>query len=511
MPEKKNKRQKITVFSTFGIGKEKDFFIENLSLLMSSGIDVISAINSIEEDIKTSGMKMIIAAIKEDLEAGTALSKALENAKIFPDFVNSLIKVGEQSGKLPENLQLIINQQKKERTFRSKVKSALMYPALVLSLSVLVGIGISWFILPKLATVFSQLNIKLPWITKVLISFGTFMGQYGIIVVPALIIFLILIVYFLFVFTRTKFIGQKMLLSFPGVKRLIQEVELARLGYVLGILLDAGVPIVHSINALANSAGFYDYKKLYVFIAERVKEGNSIQKSLSLYKKSRKLIPGAVSQIVSAGEKSGNLPQALMRIGQIYEEKTDNTTKNLTTLLEPVLLVIVWLGVVFVALAVILPIYSLVGGFNTDPQSAQETTPPITEAVSETIPVETQSTGENPEITPDASAENISENNTQKTIEIMETGTGFLNVRGLPSKTGKKVGQVKPGDKFEILEEQESWYRIKFDEEKEGWVSGEYAEKIDNNDENNSETASEEESFANDLETDTEASENISE
>lgn len=465
-------------FSRLGIGKEKDFFIENLALLLSSGIDVLSAINSMEGDIRSSGMKKIARGIKEDIEEGKPLSKALKNSGIFPEFVFSLIEIGEKSGKLPENLLLIINQQKKERTFRSKVNSAIMYPAFILVLSLVIGVGISWYILPKLSTVFSQLKIKLPLITKVLIAFGNFMGEYGTIVVPSFLLFLFLLFYFLFVFHRTKFIGQKFLLFFPGIRVLIQEVELARMGYVLGILLDAGVPVDKSIDALTGSSAIHDYKKLYGFIGEKLEEGNSFQKSFLLYPKSKRLISGSVIQIISAGEQSGHLSEALMRIGQIYEEKTENTTKNLATLLEPILLVIVWLGVVFVALAVILPIYSLVGGFNTDPHAAQGSPPPapIVETVTPENEIMENSNTSSQEQEP---AENADVPKIEA-IEIIETGTGFLNVRETPSKKGKIVGKVSVGDTFNPEEEKDGWYRITLPDEKNGWVSGDYTKKAEN-------------------------------
>lgn len=465
-------KTKMSLFSRLGIGKEKDFFIENLAVLLSSGIDVVSAIDSMESEIKSGGMKKVIRNIKSDIEEGKPLSKALENAKIFPEFVFSLISIGEKSGRLPENLLLIINQQKKERTFRSKVNSAVMYPALILSLSLVIGVGISWYILPKLSIVFSQLKIKLPLITKILIAFGNFMGQHGIVVVPSFLFFLFVLFYFLFVFSRTKFIGQKALLFFPGIRILIREVELARMGYVLGILLDAGVPVVKSINALASSSAIYDYKKLYNFIGEKVEEGNSFQKSFSLYKKSSKLITGSVIQIISAGEKSGKLPESLMRVGQIYEEKTENTTKNLATILEPILLVIVWLGVVFVALAVILPIYSLVGGFNTNPQNPQgaSSPPPVIEPVSEDVPANKE---EYPIV--EQAAGDGNDNPEMETVEILQTVTGYLNVRDINSPKGKIIGKVLPGQKFDIQEEKEGWYRIKLPGEKEGWISGDYA------------------------------------
>jgi type II secretory pathway component PulF len=479
--ENKKTKKKLSALSRMGIGKDKDYFIENFALLMSSGIDVISAIDSMEGEIRSGSMKKIVRDFKEELEEGIPLAKALESTGIFPEFVFSLIRIGEQSGKLPENLQLIVKQIKKDRTFRSKIQSAVLYPAFVLVLALFIGVGISWYILPKLAVVFSQLKVSLPFVTKILIEFGLFMGEHGIMVAPAFLFLVISIFYFFFIFPRTKFIGQKILFSIPGIRRLIQEVEMARMGFVFGILLEAGVPIVEAIRAVGNSTTMNNYRKFYFFLADRIEEGNFFHESFDLYPGSRHIIPSSVMQIIAAGEKSGKLSQSLMRIGDIYEEKTENTTKYLATLLEPLLLVFVWLGVVFVALAVILPIYSLVGGFNTNGNSAPPPPPPIVVSLPE-------DTDENSEVSEADSFEDGSENVDSVSgsfmIKIKKTEIGFLNVRAGASKKEKIVGRVLPDETFSVIQEKDGWYQIKFakDSEEEGWVIGDYVEVEDESD-----------------------------
>jgi type II secretory pathway component PulF len=132
------------------------------------------------------------------------------------------------------------------------------------------------------------------------------------------------------------------------------------MGYVLGSLLEAGMPIVSALNSLSGVASFHQYKKFYIYLKGSIEEGNSFQKSFEDYKKVDKLIPHSFRQIIIAGERSGNLSKVLYRMGEVFEEKTENITKNLATILEPIFLIIVWLGVVFVSLAVISPIYNLV-------------------------------------------------------------------------------------------------------------------------------------------------------
>lgn len=151
----------------------------------------------------------------------------------------------------------------------------------------------------------------------------------------------------------------------PGIKVLMQEIEVARFGYLLGTLLDAGLQVTRAIESLENATETIRYKRFYTHLRESVDMGNSFEKSFESYPNIGKIIPQSVQQLVISGERSGNLNKTLLKVGQVLEAKSDQTTKNLTIIMEPILLVIVWAGVVTVAFAVILPIYSLVGGLNS--------------------------------------------------------------------------------------------------------------------------------------------------
>lgn len=356
--------KKIKLFTNFGLGEEKNYFIENLSMLLASGMNILVALEGIEGELRSKKMKSVIFNLKEDIESGSSLWRALDKTRLFSVQVISLIKIGEQSGRLSENLEVINIQQKNERIFRSKIRSAMMYPILVLVLMVVIGSAIAWFILPRLTTVFSQLNMELPLITKILIATGDFLADYGAIVVPSIIFLLFIAIYLIFIYSKTKYIGQWILFRLPIVKKLIQEVELARFGYILGTLLQAGLPIIDSLEALQKATSFRDYNFFYKHLKVEIDVGISFQKSFKNFKNSRRLMPGPIQQMIVSGEQSGRLSDVLIEIGKIFEAKTDTTTKNLTIILEPIMLIIVWLGVVGVAMAVILPIYSLVGGLN---------------------------------------------------------------------------------------------------------------------------------------------------
>ena len=205
--EKHPKEKKINIFSNFGIGEEKDYFIENLSMMLASGMPIMLALDGVGAELRSKRMKEVIASLKEDMEGGSSLWRALDKTKLLSSQVISLLRIGEESGRLAENLKVINIQQKKEKDFRSKLRSAMMYPILVMSFTVVIGAGIAWFILPRLSSVFAELDLELPVITRALIAAGEFLGEYGAIVIPSVLLFVILFLFFVFAYSKTKHIG----------------------------------------------------------------------------------------------------------------------------------------------------------------------------------------------------------------------------------------------------------------------------------------------------------------
>ncbi len=361
---KKTDKLQLSLWQRLSLSDELEYFIENIAILLSSGTDIVSSLRAIKEGTDSSGLKLILDSLREDIEAGSSLSEAFEKIDFLPAYMVSLVKLGEQSGRLTENLQVAVEQAKKERVFKSRLQSALLYPSLILSLTVIIGTGIAWFILPNLATVFIQLDLELPLVTRILIFIGLFLSRYGIFILPLLLVSLFLDMYVLFFAPQTKWIGQSITLLIPGVKKLVLEIEVGRFGYVLGSLLTSGLSITTALVLLSETTEFHQYKKFYVYLKERISEGISVQKSFTGYPNLRQLIPRTTQQTIFTAEHSGNLPQTLLTIGELYENRADITTKNLAILLEPLLLIVVWLGVMFIALAIILPIYNLIGSFN---------------------------------------------------------------------------------------------------------------------------------------------------
>jgi type II secretory pathway component PulF len=342
--------------------KDREYFVENLALLLKAAVPLGQALASLEQTSRTKQMKRALKEMQADIEAGEPLAVSLEKSGVVSAQTLSLVRLGEQSGHLVENMQLAAEQEEKRHFFHSKVRSALIYPGFVLGLTIIVGLSVAWFLLPRLSNTFSQLQVGLPVISKYMIGLGVFLKEHGVIAVPAVFLVLGLVAYILFGLPQTKVLGQRLLFLIPGISRLLREVEVAQFGYLLGTLLDAGLPITKAVRLLAQSSNAKQYSKFYEYLAQSLEDGQTFQQSMAGYESISKLFPPSVQQMVIAGERSGSLSQVLKTIGRTFEQKSDVTTQNLEAILEPIMLVVVWVGVMAVAVAVILPIYSLIGG-----------------------------------------------------------------------------------------------------------------------------------------------------
>lgn len=359
------KRLKASASQRFQVtAKEREFFISNLALLLQAAVPVGEALESLQNTSRSQRMKRCIAQIARDIEEGVPLHQALESSGIVSRQSLSLIRLGEESGHLIANMQVAAQQEEKQRILRAKVRSAMLYPAFVVGITVIIGLAVAWFLLPRLSETFAQLHIKLPLVSRIFIGFGAFLKHNGIWAVPLIFGTGILLIYLLFMAPKTRHIGMRLAFHIPGVSRLLQETEIARFGYLLGTLLQSGLSVTQSLRLLQDATGAPRYRDFYRYLFKSFDEGYSFKASIANYKHSTKLLPAALQQMIIAGERSGSLPDTLTRMGNMYEKKADITTQNLEVILEPILLIIIWGGVMAVAIAVILPIYSLVGGLN---------------------------------------------------------------------------------------------------------------------------------------------------
>lgn len=347
----------------FHVGsKDRVYFTSNLAILLRSGVSISEAIFAMQQTTKSRKLQAALVQMQHDIDEGMALWQVLQRSSIVSEQTLVLVQLGEESGNLPENLSLASMQEAKQRLFAANIQAALLYPTFVILTTFIVAIGVAWFLLPRLAETFSQLRTPIPLITQIFLNFGVFLQKSGAVVMPLIILGAIVTAYILFGFSKTKHLGRSLLIHLPGIGNLLRETEVARFGYLLGTLLDAGLSITRACQLLARATNSPIYNHFYKYLFNAFEEGYNFATSFSRYRGANKIIPPAVQQLIMAGERSGALPDTLKSIGSIYEENAALSTKNLQSVLEPILLVIIATGVLSVAVAVVLPIYSLVGG-----------------------------------------------------------------------------------------------------------------------------------------------------
>jgi type II secretory pathway component PulF len=358
------KQRKVRAFHL--AAKDREHLTTNLALLIRAAVPISDALDSLAQTSSNRLFKAAIAQIQDDIDNGYSLSKALGRSHVISGQTLALITLGEQSGNLSENLAVAAKQEEKQRIFQAKIRSALMYPGFVLGLLLVVGLGVAWFLLPRLSETFAQLNVELPLISKIFIGFGVFLKDHGVWAVPAFLAVLLAVGIILFGLPRTKHLGMRLAFRTPGISRLLFEVETARFGYLLGTLLRAGLSVTQALQLLHDATSAPGHKALYATLRQDFEDGFSFKSSFGRHRKTaNRLIPPAVQQMIIAGEQSGALDETLLSVGRLYEEKADVSTKNLEVILEPLLLTVVAAGVLMVALAVLLPVYGLVGGLDT--------------------------------------------------------------------------------------------------------------------------------------------------
>jgi len=338
---------------------DKIFFTKHLAIMLKAGVGVIEAMDILIFDTEKAVLKKIYASIKANLEKGRTLSSALGDfPRHFSTLFISVVSAGEKSGNLIEVLERLSVQMKTEYELKSRIRSAMVYPAILLTASFGIVVLLLTVVLPRLTKTFQETGIKLPAITRFLIDASNWVSAH----VTVLGVFFAILVVSL-IFAWRTILGQKLLTEImfraPIIKGLMKKIIFARSLHTLAILLKSGIPIIEALNITANSIGNIRYKEIFIKIAEEdVARGISLG---SAFRHHEKFFPRLISNMVGIGEKAGSLDLILDTLSVFYDEEVDATLKNMVTLLEPILLLIMGLIVAFIALSVILPIYQMLG------------------------------------------------------------------------------------------------------------------------------------------------------
>lgn len=338
--------------------EQKMLLAENLSLMMRGGVSLAEALEIIAKETKSKIFKKAVLDILQRVLQGESLSRALAfHPKIFDRFFQNIVKVGEQSGQLEENLNYLSETIEREMEAAKKIKGAMIYPIIVVSLALIVAFGATFFVLPKFVNLFQTLNIQLPLMTKVLISFTVFVKKYwlGIVILAPLLIFSFRL---LGKIAAIGFWLDKIKLNLPILARIIKNRNLAFFSRNLYALLKSGTPIVDSLGIIAEIIPNKVYRQNLFSLLTGVEGGGKISENLKKFPQNFPLI---FSEMILVGEKSGTLEESLLYLARRHEKEVEQTLKNLSAVLEPALLIAVGLFVAFITLSVITPIYKFTG------------------------------------------------------------------------------------------------------------------------------------------------------
>lgn len=339
---------------------QKMMFAYHLQTMTEAGLPIVNALKVLSEELDNKQMRMAVAAIKLEVEKGKQLSEALTLfPKIFPPVYISMIAAGEQAGKLEESLRQISAQMKKTHQLTSTIRGAMIYPLIIIIAMVGIGLEMVMFVLPKIIGMFNDFKADLPLATKILMNVVNFMQNYGVLVIIGTIGLIILVVYLIHLPKIKKFV-HKLNLHLPIFGGVIKQINLARFSITLSSLLQSTVPIIEAVKITANVQGNVTYRDALLTVSEDLKKGDSLSETLARH---RFVFPPMVTEMIMVGEQSGKIEHMLAEIANYYSEEVDGTMKNFSAIIEPVIILFLGLAVAGVAVAVIMPMYSLAQQF----------------------------------------------------------------------------------------------------------------------------------------------------
>jgi len=356
-----SKSKSLLFFSFLGKVSMKDIVIlsRQISTLFEAQVSALKVFTMLAANAENKILSRKLTDIGDDLQAGYSISGALaKHPDVFSDFYVNMVKVGEETGKLNEVFDHLANYLNRQYTLTSKTRNALIYPVFVICTFFIVMGLMFVVVIPKLSAIILDSGQEPPIYTKIVIALSSFFVHYGFLV----IIFLILLGIWLWRLSRTekgKISLDKMRFSIPAVGNLYRKLYLSRIADNMDTMLTSGIPIVRAIDITAEVVGSRVYKEILKNVADGVKSGLSFS---TAFEKHTLQVPGIMIQMIKVGEETGSLGQILKTLADFYKREVDDAIDTLVGLIEPVMIVILGLGVGILLVSVLMPIYNLAGG-----------------------------------------------------------------------------------------------------------------------------------------------------
>jgi len=338
--------------------KEKMIFTRNLRVMISAGVPLPRALKTLSEQSSNGRFKKVLLKIAEEITKGRSFSRALaEHPDIFSNFFCSIVGVGEESGTLEENLGILVRQMERENDLKNKIKGAMMYPAVIILAMIGIGILMLVMVVPKLAETFQKLEIELPFTTRLVIALGNFLTEKWYLVI-LLIFVLTMVIRFVLKTKAGKKLWDGLNLRIPIISTLVKKTNAAYTVRTLSSLIAAGTPLVRALQIVSETLGNFYFQQALVGSIEKVKKGQKLSEALRPY---RELYSPTVIQMVEVGEETGQTSEILQKLADFYEEEVTRATKNLASIIEPIIMLLIGGAVGFFAISMIQPMYSMLG------------------------------------------------------------------------------------------------------------------------------------------------------
>ncbi|MDH4329962.1 MAG: type II secretion system F family protein [Candidatus Moranbacteria bacterium] len=349
-------------FNLFSVPlKEKMIFARNLAVMVESGLSIGKALDNLSVQVQNKTFKGILAKMYKDIQAGKSLSESMaEHPNAFDDLFVNMVRVGEIGGNLEEVLTIVAIQLEKESALRSKVKGAMMYPAVIVVAMSGVGVLMLTYILPKITGVFADMDVELPASTQFIVDASDLLRNNLVAIAIAVVVGGIFLKIFLGTVPGKKTLSF-LVLNAPITKNIVIKVNCARFSRIYSSLLKSGVSVLDALDIISNTLSNYEYKSVLAKASEDIQKGVSLS---SIINSNKKIFPPLVGQMAEVGEETGKSESMFLKLAEFYEEEVNQITKNLSSVIEPVLMVVMGSAVGFFAVAMLQPMYGLMENIN---------------------------------------------------------------------------------------------------------------------------------------------------
>src|SRR3989339_618524 len=323
-------------------------FTRQMSAMLSAGLPLSKSLATLSKQTESKNLKKNLEAITFEVQGGSSFAEALRKKEVFPEIYCGMVAAGEASGTLDAILKKLALYLEKREKIKRKILSAMTYPVVILGVSVLVIIALLTFVIPTFAEMFTDMGKELPGITKTVIGLSGFIASN--------IVFIVLVFYIINK-PETRAVIDSVIISLPIVGNLAKKAAISRFASTLGSLLNAGIPLVDAMSITAGTAGNHMVQKAVLQSLNNITRGKSIAQPLE----ETGIFPPMVTQMVSVGEETGQLPDMLLKVSEFYDDEIDAAVESVTRLMEPLMILVLGVVVAGLLIAMYLPMFDMVG------------------------------------------------------------------------------------------------------------------------------------------------------